>query len=50
MIPYDRYTELLSKLINRTFTEPEKEDIGKYSALLSPAIPPPTDATSGVSA
>ena len=30
MISYDRYTELLSKIIHRTITGPEKADVEKY--------------------
>ena len=32
MIPYERYTELLSKIINRTITDQEKAEIDKYEA------------------
>jgi len=30
MITYDRYTELLSKIIHRTITEPEKAIVAEY--------------------
>ena len=32
MITHDRYTELLSKHINRTITDQEKAEVGKYEA------------------
>ena len=32
MIPYDRYTELLSKEINRTITAAEQSDVAKFEA------------------
>ena len=32
MISYDRYTELLSKHINRTITDQEKAEVVKYEA------------------
>jgi len=32
MIPYDRYTELLSKHINRTITEAEQADLTKFES------------------
>lgn len=32
MISYDRYTELLSKRINRTITDSEQKDIAKFEA------------------
>ena len=32
MIPYDRYTELLSKHINRTITAAEQSDVAKFEA------------------
>mgnify|MGYP001336589996 CR=1 FL=1 len=32
LVPYDRYTELLSKRINRTITPVEAEDITSFEA------------------
>ena len=32
MITYERYTELLSKHINRTLTPPEAKDLADYEA------------------
>lgn len=32
MIPYDRYTELLSKHINRTISESEQADVTRFEA------------------
>ena len=32
MIPYERYTELLSKHINRTITDSEQNDLAKFEA------------------
>ncbi len=32
MILYERYTELLSKLIHRTITDQEQADVAKYEA------------------
>ncbi len=32
MISYERYTELLSKHINRTLTPSEEKDLAKYEA------------------
>ena len=32
MISYERYTELLSKHINRTITDSEEKDIAKFEA------------------
>jgi hypothetical protein len=32
MIPYDRYTELLSKIIHKTIANPEQEAVAEYEA------------------
>ena len=32
MISYERFAELLGKIIHRTITEPEKADVEKYEA------------------
>jgi len=32
MIAYDRYTELLSKIIHKTITEPEKKMVASYES------------------
>ena len=39
MIPYERYTELLGKNINRTITNSEQADIGKYEAAQPKSCP-----------
>lgn len=39
MITYDRYTELLSKRINRTITDSERNDVAKFEAAQPPTCP-----------
>ena len=39
MIPYDRYTELLSKEINRTITAAEQSDVAKFEAAQPKSCP-----------
>jgi hypothetical protein len=39
MIPYERYTELLSKHINRTITDSEQNDLAKFEASQSKTCP-----------
>jgi hypothetical protein len=39
MISYDRYTELLSKEINRTITAAEQSDVAKFEAAQPKSCP-----------
>jgi hypothetical protein len=39
MIPYDRYTELLSKHINRTINAAELSDVAKFEAAQPQSCP-----------